>query len=276
MRYWVNDMTKYNLPSGKSITQPFNRIWFVLGTLIILLMMAWSFIRFNPNNINLSELWSIVEKLFTPKGNRTWADYFEYMFSLWPSLLSTLQMSFAGTFIGSVLAVPVAIFSSKNIVKKRWIYTPARIIMNFIRTIPLLVLALISVFFVGIGVLPGIIAITIFSFGIMSKMLYDIIETVDMSSFEALESTGASKTIAFRYSVIPQLLPVYISYMIYIFEINVRSSAILGYVGAGGIGSVIKDNILYNYDRVGAAIIYLFFAILIIQLLSNYVRGKLQ
>jgi phosphonate transport system permease protein len=64
--------------------------------------------------------------------------------------------------------------------------------------------------------------------------------------------------------------------MIYIFEINVRSSAILGYVGAGGIGSIIKDNVLYNYDRVGAAIIYLFFAILVIQLISNYVRGKLQ
>jgi phosphonate transport system permease protein len=269
-------MANYTLSNGKKVIQPFNKIWFVVAGLAIVLMVFWSFIRFDARNINLSELGSIVEKLFTPKGTRTWNDYFTFMFSLWPSLLSTLQMSFAGTFIGSVLAVPIAIFSSRNIVKKRWIYIPARTIMNLIRTIPLLVLALISVFFVGIGVLPGIIAITIFSFGIMSKMLYDIIETVDMSSYEALESTGASKTIAFRYSIVPQLLPVYISYMIYIFEINVRASAILGYVGAGGIGSVIKDNILYNYDRVGAAIIYLFFAILIIQLLSNYVRGKLQ
>jgi phosphonate transport system permease protein len=269
-------MTKYTLKNGKQIVQPFNKIWITIAGIAFLLTVFWSFIRFDSRNIDISEMWIIIEKLFTPKGSRTWGDYFEYMFSLWPSLFSTLQMSFAGTLIGSILAVPIAIFSSKNIVKKRWLYIPARTIMNLIRTIPLLVLALISVFFVGIGILPGIIAITIFSFGIMSKMLYDIIETVDMSSYEALESTGASKTIAFRYSIVPQLLPVYISYMIYIFEINVRSSAILGYVGAGGIGSVIKDNILYNYDRVGAAIIYLFFAILIIQLLSNYVRGKLQ
>ena len=269
-------MTKYILPSGKTINQPFNKIWFVIAGLAATLLFFWTFINFDPRSINLSEMIVIIEKLFTPKGTRTWEDYFNYMFSLWPSLLSTLQMSFAGTLIGSVLAVPIAIFSSKNIVKTTFIYTPARMILNLIRTIPLLVLALIAVFFVGIGVLPGIISISIFSFGIMSKMLYDIIETVDMSSFEALESTGANKTIAFRYSIVPQILPVYISYMIYIFEINIRASAILGYVGAGGIGSIIKDNILYNYDRVGAAIIYLFFAILIIQLISNYVRGKLQ
>jgi phosphonate transport system permease protein len=269
-------MTKYKLPSGKEIAQPFNKIWFVIAGLSITTLFFWGFINFNPRAINLNEMWEIVEKLFTPKRSRTWDDYFNYIFSLWPALLSTLQMSFAGTLIGSVLAVPIAIFSSKNIVKKNYIYIPARMIMNFIRTIPILVLALIAVFFVGIGILPGIIAISIFSFGIMSKMLYDIIETVDMSSFEALESTGANKTIAFRYSVVPQILPVYISYLIYIFEINVRSSAILGYVGAGGIGSVIKDNVLYNYDRVGGAIILLFFAILIIQMFSNYARGKLQ
>jgi phosphonate transport system permease protein len=269
-------MTKYTLRNGKQITQPFNKVWFVIAGLAATLLFFWTFITYNPRTINLSEMMEIIQKLFTPKGTRTWEDYFNYMFTLWPTLLSTLQMSFAGTLIGSILSIPVAIFSSKNIVKSPVIYVPARMIMNFIRTIPLLVLALVSVFFVGIGVLPGIIAITIFSFGIMSKMLYDIIETVDMSSFEALESTGANKTIAFRYSVVPQILPIYISYLIYIFEINVRSSAILGYVGAGGIGSIIKDNVLYNYDRVGAAIIYLFFAILVIQLFSNFVRGKLQ
>lgn len=269
-------MVKYTLSNGKKITQPFNKIWFVLGGLIIISLFFWSFITYNADAINLQEMLSIIQRMFTPKRNRTWGDYFSFMFSLWPSLFSTIQMSFAGTFIGSVLAVPVAILSSRNIVKSKFIYSVSRMIMNFVRTIPLLVLALVSVFFVGIGILPGIIAITIFSFGIMSKMLYDVIETVDMSSFEALESTGANKTIAFRYSIVPQILPIYISYLIYIFEINIRSSAILGYVGAGGIGSVIKDNVLYNYDRVGATIIYLFFAILIIQLISNYARGRVQ
>jgi phosphonate transport system permease protein len=269
-------MTKYTLKNGKEIKQPFNKIWYVYIVLFLIVSLFWNFIIFNPNNIDLSQLGSIVERMFTPGRNRSWADYFSYMFSLWPSLFSTLLMSFAGTLIGSVLAIPIAIGSSRNIVKTKWITIPSRMIMNLVRTIPLLVLALVSVFFVGIGVLPGIIAIMIFSFGIMAKMLYDTVETSDMSPYEALESTGANKIIAFRYSIVPQILPIYISFLIYIFEINVRSSAILGYVGAGGIGSVIKDNILYNYDRVGAAIIYLFFAILIVQMLSNFVRGKLQ
>jgi phosphonate transport system permease protein len=185
-------------------------------------------------------------------------------------------MSFAGTIIGSLMAVPLDVLSAKNIVKKPYIYIPARTIMNLFRTIPAMVLALIAVFFVGIGVLSGIIAITLFTFGIMSKMLFEVIETVDMSPFEALESTGATKTEAFRFAVIPQVTPIFISYLLYIFEINVRSSTILGYVGAGGIGTVIKDNILYNYDRVGASIILMFGIVLVVQLLSSFLRRRIQ
>jgi phosphonate transport system permease protein len=145
-----------------------------------------------------------------------------------------------------------------------------------IRTIPAMILAVIAVFFVGIGILSGILAITIFTFGIMSKMLYEVIETIDMNSVEALESTGANRTQAFRYAVFPQIFPIFLSYLIYIFEINVRSSTVLGYVGAGGIGTVISDNLLYHYDRVGAAIIVMVIVTLVIQFLSNYIRGKLQ
>jgi len=148
--------------------------------------------------------------------------------------------------------------------------------MNLFRTIPAMVLALIAVFFVGIGVLSGIIAITLFTFSIMSKMLYEVIETIDMNPVEALESTGASKIESLRYAVMPQVTPIFLSYLIYIFEINVRSSTILGYVGAGGIGMIIKDNILYNYDRVGASIILMFFVILVVQLFSSFARGRLQ
>lgn len=264
------------LSNGKIVVKPFNKIWIVLGTLIALVVIFWQFIRFDPSLIQWGELPILIVKLFTPKGNRTWGDYFSYMLKLWNPLVDTMQMSFAGTLIGSLLAVPVAVLAARNLVKTKWIYVPVRFVMNLIRTIPAMVLALISVFFVGIGILSGIMAISLFTFGIMSKMLYEIIETIDMNSVEALESTGANRTQAFRYAVIPQIFPVFLSYLIYIFEINVRSSAILGYVGAGGIGTVIKDNILYNYDRVGAAIIVMLVVTLSIQFLANYVRGKLQ
>jgi len=269
-------MFKYVTSSGSTIRKPFNKIWIILTVLVLLILFFWQFITFDPRYIRLSELPILLEKIFTPKAGRTWGDYFLYMLQLREPLMDTLKMSLAGTVIGSFAAIPLAILSARNIFKSRFVYMPARLIMNLIRTIPVMILALVAVFFVGIGVLSGILAIILFTFGIMSKMLYEIIETVDMSSYEALESTGANKMQAFRYSVVPQILPVFISYLIYVFEINVRSSAILGYVGAGGIGSVIKDNILYNYDRVGGAIIVMLITILIVQFLSNYVRGKLQ
>ncbi len=269
-------MVKYTITNGKTITKPFNKIWFIIGILAVLLIVFWQFIKFDPEYIMLDQLKIILVKMFTPKGTRTWGDYFGYMLNLKDPLIDTLQMSFAGTILGTVLAVPVAIFAAKNIFKSKWIYIPVRFLLNLIRTIPAMILALVAVFFVGIGVLSGIIAITLFTFGIMAKMLFEAIETVDMNPFEALESTGANKTQAFRYAVVPQIMPVFIGYLIYTFELNVRASAILGYVGAGGIGAVIKDNILYNYDRVGATVIVMLFLILIVQFFSNYVRGKLQ
>ena len=269
-------MAHYTTPSGKVVKQPFNKIWIIVGVIGALLLIFWQFIVFDPRFIRLEELPILIKKIFTPRIERTWGDYFRYMLTLREPLMDTLKMSLAGSVIGSLLAIPLAILSARNIFKSKIVYLPSRFLMNLIRTIPVMILALVAVFFVGIGVLSGIIAIVLFTFGIMSKMLYEVIETVDMSSYEALESTGANKIQAFRYAVVPQILPIFISYLIYIFEINVRSSAILGYVGAGGIGSVIKDNILYNYDRVGGAIIVMLITILIVQFASNYVRGKLQ
>lgn len=264
------------LRDGTQIRKPFPRIVFYLAITLILIILFLPFITFNPSTINLGELSEILYRLFTPKPGRTWEMYFAYMVTLGKPLLDTIQMSFAGTVIGSLFAVPFSIFMASNIVKTAWIYRPVRFITNLFRTIPQLLLALIAVFFVGLGIFAGIIAITLFSFGIMAKMLYELIEVVDLAPYEAIETTGANKVQAFTYGVIPQILPLFISYLIYIFEINIRASAILGYVGAGGIGSVIKDNILFNYDRVGATIIVLLVFIVLIQFLSTWIRRKLQ
>lgn len=264
------------LKDGTRIQKPFPKIiWYGLITFVLLMFFS-TFITFNPSTINFGELSDILIRLFTPKPGRTWAMYFAYMLTLGKPLLDTVQMSFAGTMIGSLMAIPFAIFMASNIVKSSWIYRPVRFVTNLFRTIPQLLLALIAVFFVGLGILAGIIAITLFSFGIMAKMLYELIEVVDLAPYEAIEATGANKIKAFYFGVIPQILPLFISYLIYIFEINIRASAILGYVGAGGIGSIIKDNVLYNYDRVGATIIVLLVFIVLIQMLSTWIRRKLQ
>jgi phosphonate transport system permease protein len=262
--------------SGKIIKQPFNKIWIIVSVFLLLSILFWQFIIFDYRLIRLNQLSSIVVRLFTPGIGRDWNNYLEYMWSLRFLLIETINMSFAGTIIGSLFAIPIAILAAKNITKFVLLHQAARLIMNLIRTIPAMILALLAVFVVGTGVLSGIIAMTLFTFGIMSKMLYEIIETIDMNPHEALESTGANKAQAFRFAVIPQILPIFVSYLIYIFEINIRSSAVLGYVGAGGIGSAISGNILYNYDRVGGAIIVMLITILVVQFFSIYLRGKLQ
>jgi len=267
-------MRKYTTSSGKVIIKPFNKIWIVLAVLIVLLVIFDQFIY--SYQITLSEIGVILKKMFTPDTNDTWGDYFSYIFTLKDPLVLTLQMSFAGSLIGSVLAVPVAFMASSNIMKSKWIYVPVRTLLNLIRTIPAMVLVLIGVYFVGTGVLSGIIGLSLFSFGIMAKMLFEAIETVDMNPYEALESTGANKIQAFKYAVVPQIMPTYVSYLIYIFELNIRASAILGFVGVEGIGKSISDNIPANYDHVGAAVMLLFVLILTIQMLSTHLRGRLQ
>ncbi|NLZ61940.1 MAG: hypothetical protein GX904_03990, partial [Acholeplasmataceae bacterium] len=169
-------MSKITLTNGKTVVKPFNKIWIIVAVVALLLYVFSLFIPFNSSFVRLSELKVIIVKLFTPKGSRTWGDYFGYILRLKNPLLETLNMSFAGTLIGSAMALPLAVLSAKNIVKKPYIYLSARTIMNLFRTIPAMVLALIAVFFVGIGILSGIIAITLFTFGIMSKMLYEVIE----------------------------------------------------------------------------------------------------
>lgn len=269
-------MKTFNLPSGAVVKKPFNKIWIVLATIVVLVYIFSFFVFSRQPFFKPYELTEILKKMFSPRRYQDWGDYFSYMLVLREPLIETLSMAFGGTIMGSVLAIPIALLSAKNINKITWLRVIIRVFLSLFRTIPVMFMAIFAVYLVGIGVLPGLMAITGFSFGIMAKMLFDIIETVDMSPYEALESTGATKTQAIVKAIIPQVFPVYISYLIYIFEINVRASAIFGYFGAGGLGTVILDSAGQYYERVGATVILMLVVVLVIQFISNYVRGKLQ
>ncbi|MFA5006667.1 MAG: ABC transporter permease subunit [Candidatus Izemoplasmatales bacterium] len=270
-------MAKITLTNGKIVYKPHNKSWIVLvviGGLTVLFAYLVSLdsigIQFHPE-----ELPVILKKLFSPHRGEDWGDYFAYILKLQNVMVTTLQMCYGGTVIGALFAVPFSLLSSKNIVKTKWIYTPFRFLLNLFRTIPIPVLAAICISFVGTGILAGLFAIALFTFGIMVKMLYELIETIDMNIVEALESTGANKLQAIRYAVFPQVFPDYVGYAIYILETNIRSSAILSYVGISSIGTVMKDSEMTDYDKVGGAIILIFIICVIIQLFSDVVRRKL-
>ncbi|MGI6378048.1 phosphonate ABC transporter, permease protein PhnE [bacterium] len=269
---------KSYIVNGKTIVKPRSKTPLIVLICLAVFIFFWQFIPTKNLTLKFDQLTVLIKKMFDPSSGKsqTWDGWFSYMWELRRSVGETLKMVLIGTLAGAVIALPFSIIAAQNVSRKVWLYQPVRLFVNFIRTIPTVVLAVVAMFFCGLGALPGIVSITIFSFGLLTKMLYEIIETVDMGPFEALEANGANKLQAFKMAIVPQLLPVFLGYFIYTFEINVRASVILGYVGAGGIGAEL-DNAMSNmyYDHVGAVVVVLFFLVLIIQGLTSYIRGKL-
>lgn len=247
---------------------PISLYIFVIMVIVFVLAIQATNVDLRMFFSNLDNMWRIISRLIKPN--------FGFIDRMWGPLVETIQISIGSTIIGSILAVPVAIFSSSNIVKKSVIYNPVRFIMSLIRTIPVLVYAAMLMFIVGMGAMAGFIALTIFTFTIVAKMLYEIIETVDMLPYEAIESTGANKFQAIRTAIVPQVLGSYLSIVLYNFEINIRSASIIGFVGAGGIGLLLNDRISWRqYEDVGMILLVLFAVIILVETLSRYLRKRL-
>ncbi len=262
---------EFDLSSGNKIKSPVNKIPFIVFILLIVGFIAVEVTGFKLGTItkNGHKFFTILSRMFPPDTN--------YVMNVKDPLIDTIKMSFLGSLIGSLLAFPVAALSAVNINTNKLSLKLIRVILSIIRTLPTLVLALIATYIFGLGTFAGTLAISIFTFGIVAKMLYEQIETVDMGPFEAMESLGATKIRAFFSSVLPQILPIYISICLYSFEINVRYAAILGYVGAGGIGLLLNNNVgMRQYSKVGMVILMLFLTVVIIESTSRYFRERLN
>ena len=192
-------------------------------------------------------------------------------------LLQTVQMAILGTTFGTALAIPFSILAARNIVKNRIGRGIIRIILSLIRTLPNLLLAALFVAIFGIGPMTGVITLALFSFGMVSKLFYEVIETIDMGPVRAIRATGASMAQTVRIAVMPQVAGQFMSDFLYTLEINVRSSTVLGYLGAGGIGLYLQQTLdQYDYPRTAVIIISIFVVVLVIDTISNYLRKRLQ
>ena len=145
----------------------------------------------------------MLQDMFPPK----WS----YMNKIWRPLSDTIKMSLLGSVVGAVLSIPFAMLASTNVVKNRVVVSVTRVFFSLVRTLPTLVIALVATYIWGLGTLAGTIAIGVFSFAYMGKILYEEIETVDMGSFEAMEAMGATKVRAFITAIIPQVMPSFLS-----------------------------------------------------------------
>ncbi len=259
------------LDNGHTVRRRRSRMPLILLVLLVVIIWALHMTEFDPSVVvrRIGKLWDLMRKLFHPK----WS-FFPKVVS---PLLDTIKMSILGTVIGCAVALPVAILSSSNINKNAIIVSIFRFVLGLIRTLPTLVIALVCALIFSLGTFSGTVAIAIFTFGVVSKMLYESIETIDMGPFEAMEALGANKFQAFWSACVPQILPVYLSHCLYCFEMNVRASAILGYVGAGGLGITINERIGWrDYESLGMILLTLFVVVTFIEFFSAYLRKKLS
>ena len=261
---------KIVLNNGKEIQPKTSVTPFVIIGLILALIVAGNVTGFNFETIMKrgNQFFVILKDMFPPDLN--------YMKTVVTPLIETVKISVLGSLIGSFIAIPFAMLCSVNINKSKVVLNLVRVIMSITRTLPTLIIALISTYIFGLGTFAGTVAISIFTFGIVAKMLYEKIETVDMGSFEAMEAVGATRVKAFVGAIMPQIMPSYLSICLYSLEINVRAAAILGYVGAGGIGLILNEKIGWREDdRVGMILVMLFITVLIIENGSKYIRERL-
>jgi phosphonate transport system permease protein len=150
-------------------------------------------------------------------------------------------------------------------------------VLNVIRALPDLLYAMVFVAAVGIGPLAGILALIMFNIGVLAKLLSESVDAVDVGPIEAAVASGATRTEMIRTSVYPQVLPSYLAFSLYVFELNIRASTVIGIVGAGGIGNVLNTQIkFFNFSNVGLVILELFVLVLAIELVSMALRRRMS
>jgi phosphonate transport system permease protein len=212
-------------------------------------------------------------------GQRVWTDPAEWLWGWrkWLKMLGeTLLISYVGTLIGAILAFCLNFLAAENTSPAPWLRFVVRRLLEFARTVPGIVFALIFVMAFGLGPMAGVLAIAIHSTGALGKLFAEIVENADMKPVEGVRSTGASWLSCMRFAVLPQVSAGYVSYALLRFEINVRESSVMGFVGAGGIGQELVVAIRkFYYSDVSAILLMIVVTIFIIDITTGWLRARL-
>lgn len=232
----------------------------------------------------LSNLWRFTDylgRIFTLEsgpnaGRPVFTDVAEWMWGIsrWLRLLwETLLIAYVGTVLGGAGAFLLSFLSARNLAPARWAGIAAKRFLEFCRTVPEIVFALIFVVAFGLGPVPGVLAIAIHTFGALGKQFAEVAENVDMKPVDGLTATGATWAETMRFAVLPQVLSNYASYLLLRFEINVRGAAVMGFVGAGGIGQDLVEAIRkFYYADVSAILVLIIVTVMVIDLGTERLR----
>jgi len=212
-------------------------------------------------------------------GARVWTDIGEWFWGwrkwLW-MLGETILISYVGTLFGAILGFSLNFFAAENTSPAPWLRFAVRRVLEFARTVPGIVFALIFVIAFGLGPMAGVLAIAIHSTGALGKQFSEIVENADMKPVEGVRSTGANWISCMRFAVLPQVAAGYASYALLRFEINVREASVMGLVGAGGIGQELVVAIRkFYYSDVSAILLTIIVTVFVIDIGTGWMRGRL-
>jgi phosphonate transport system permease protein len=212
-------------------------------------------------------------------GARVWSDMAEWFWGWkkWLALLGeTILISYVGTLAGAILAFALNFLAAENTSPAPWLRFSVRRLMEFCRTVPDIVFALIFVIAFGLGPMAGVLAIMIHSVGALGKLYSEIVENIDMKPVEGVRSTGASWISCMRFAVLPQVAAGFASYTLLRFEINVRGASVMGFVGAGGIGQELVVAVRkFFYSDVSAILVMIIVTVFLIDIGTGWARGRL-
>ncbi len=241
----------------------------VWATLLAVLAYSWQGADMRP-----LDLFAYSENMREYAAGFFPPDFAEWRFYL-SEMIITVQIALWGSALAILTAIPFGLLCASNITPV-WIHQPVRRLMDACRAINEMVFALLFVVAVGLGPFAGVLALWIHTTGTLAKLFSEAVEAIDPQPVEGIRATGARKLEEIAYGVIPQVLPLWISYSLYRFEANIRSASVVGMVGAGGIGMVLWDVIRsFQYGQTAAVLIMLIVTVSVVDLLSAQIRKRM-
>jgi phosphonate transport system permease protein len=189
--------------------------------------------------------------------------------------VQTIEIALVGTGVAAALALPLGFAAARNAAPP-WLFYAARLVLNAFRAVDTLVYALFFVAAVGLGPFPGVLAVVAYTATVLAKLYSEAIEAIDPGPVEAVRAAGARPLQVLRWGVLPQLLPQFLSFTLYRFETNIRAAAILGFVGAGGIGFYIQSYLrMLNYPAASTVLLVLIALVMVVDFASSRLRARL-
>ncbi|WP_062133164.1 phosphonate ABC transporter, permease protein PhnE [Demequina aestuarii] len=216
---------------------------------------------------NFANGWVVIQQFLSPN----WS----FIFRVWDAWVETIAIAVISTCVGVIVGLVFAFMASRVTNRSGPGYRVMKLVLSVIRSLPDIAYVLIFVALVGIGSLAGILALIMFNIGIAAKLTAETIDAVDQGPLEAADAAGSGTFSRGRWAVLPQIMPNYLSYCLYIFELNIRASVIIGIAGGGGIGQVIDVQFSrFAYENVAAITVAIFVIVLVIDQLSQYLRRR--